>query len=99
MTKEMQRILLASVLIFLVVLLQPIYMNWFGIDLNNNDISKMVKSLDEKRFFKLNSNHYDFVIKENMTVSPKDPHPSIEGHTQWAKQLKEFIDANNLRTI
>ena len=70
-----------------------------AIDLNNNDFSKMVKSLDEKRFFKLNSNHYDFVMKENMIVSPNDPHPSVEGHTKWANELKEFIDANNLRTI
>ena len=28
-----------------------------------------------------------------------DPHPSAEGHLRWAKELKEFIDANNLRTI
>ena len=28
-----------------------------------------------------------------------DPHPSVEGHKRWAEQLKEFIDANNLRTI
>ena len=40
-----------------------------------------------------------FVIKENMIVSPNDPHSSVEGHTKWANELKEFIDANNLRTI
>ena len=38
-------------------------------------------------------------MKENMIVSPKDPHPSVKGHTQWANELKEFIDVNNLRTI
>ena len=63
------------------------------------DFADMYKALDLKRFFKPETNHYDFVIKENIVVSPNDPHPSVEGHTQWANQLKEFIDANNLRTI
>ena len=63
------------------------------------DFAHMYKAVDLKRFFKPETNHYDFVTKENMIVSPKDPHPSVEGHTQWTKQLKEFIDANNLRTI
>ena len=63
------------------------------------DFAHMYKAVDLKRFFKPETNHYDFVIKENMIVSPNDPHPSVKGHTQWAKQLKEFIDANNLRTI
>ena len=28
-----------------------------------------------------------------------DEHPNVEGHKEWAGHLKEFIDANNLRTI
>jgi len=63
------------------------------------DFADMYKALDLKRFFKPETNHYDYVIKESIVVSPDDPHPSVEGHTQWANQLKEFIDANNLRTI
>ena len=69
------------------------------VNLSNPDFNKIVESIDKKRFFKFNSNHYDFVMKENVIVSPNDPHPSIEGHTKWTEQLKEFIDANNLRTI
>jgi hypothetical protein len=41
----------------------------------------------------------EFVLDKNLIVSQNDPHPSGEGHQRWAKQLKEFIDANNLRTI
>ena len=41
----------------------------------------------------------EFVADKNLVVSPQDPHPSAEGHIQWAEQLTDFIDANNLRTI
>ena len=63
------------------------------------DFKIMSKAIDMKRFFKPDSNHYDFIMKEKLIVSPKDPHPSVKGHTQCANELKEFIDANNLRTI
>ena len=66
---------------------------------NIKDFKIMAKAIDMKRFFKPETSHYEFAISENLIVSPKDPHPSIEGHNTWAKQLKEFIDANNLRTI
>ena len=66
---------------------------------NIKDFKTMAKAIDMKRFFKPDTSHYEFAISENLTVSPKDPHPSIEGHNEWAKQLKEFIDVNNLRTI
>jgi hypothetical protein len=69
------------------------------IDLNNSDFSKIVKSLDEKRFFKLNSSHYDYTVENKQECKPGDQHPSKKGHKDWAYQLKEFIDANNLRTI
>ena len=65
----------------------------------NKDIRAYVDMIDSKRFYKLDSSHYDFVIKNNLIVSADDPHPSTEGHTKWAEQLKDFIDANNLRTI
>ena len=70
-----------------------------AINLSNPDFNKIVESIDKKRFFKFNNNHYDFIMKENTIVSVKDPHPSVEGHTKWANELKEFIDVNNLRTI
>jgi len=66
---------------------------------NIKDFKIMAKAIDMKRFFKPETSHYEFAISENLIVSPKDPHPSIEGHNEWAKQLKEFIDADNLRTI
>ena len=69
-----------------------------AVNLNNPDFNKIVNSIDEKRFFKLNSSHYEHITDKKLIVSTDDPHPSTEGHLQWATQLKEFIDANNLRT-
>ena len=51
------------------------------------------------RFFSPNVSHYEFILDKNLVSSPNDPHPSAEGHRQWAEKLKDFIDANNLRTI
>lgn len=71
--------------------------NSFQID--TEDYKTIYNALDMKRFFSPNMSHYEFVLDKKMVVSPNDPHPSAEGHQQWAKMLKEFIDANNLRTI
>lgn len=65
----------------------------------NKDILKLSSALDKKRFFQIDNSHYDYVIKNKLIVSPSDPHPSTDGHMQWATQLTEFIDANDLRTI
>ena len=67
--------------------------------ITNEDIQALYNMVDKKRFFKPETSHYDFVVKENMTVSPLDPRPSADGHSHWAKQLFEYIDANNLRTV
>ncbi len=67
--------------------------------IDNADIQMMWDKIDKNRFFKSNTSHLDYTVKNNQQCKPKDPHPSIEGHKDWAKQLKEFIDANNLRTI
>jgi hypothetical protein len=66
---------------------------------SNPDLRKLELAIDKNRYFKFETSHYDFIMKNKHIVSPKDPHPSTEGHRQWATQLKEFIDANNLRTI
>jgi len=66
---------------------------------SNKDIKTFESHIDKKRFFKFDSSHYDFIMENDLIVSPKDPHPSAEGHEDWAKQLKEFVDAGNLRTI
>ena len=65
----------------------------------NADLELFAKLINYDRFFNFETSHYDFVMKDKLIVSPDDPHPSAEGHKQWATQLKEFIDANNLRTI
>ena len=65
----------------------------------NTDLKKLASSVNKDRFFKIETSHYDFIMENKHIVSPKDPHPSAEGHSQWAKQLKDFIDANDLRTI
>ena len=53
----------------------------------------------QKRFYKLDSSHIDYVQTNNLTISKDDPHPNTKGHEQWATLLKEYIDANNLRTF
>jgi lysophospholipase L1-like esterase len=59
----------------------------------------MESSINKDRFFNFETSHYDFIMENKHIVSPDDPHPSAEGHSQWAKHLTDFIDANDLRTI
>ena len=63
------------------------------------DFKIMKNKINMTRFFNPDTSHYEFVMNEKYIVSLDDPHPSIEGHKLWAKQLKEYIDVNNLRTI
>ena len=65
----------------------------------SKDSHVIYNSLNLKRFFQPESSHYEYILDKKLIVSPNDPHPSTEGHVQWANMLKEFIDANNLRTI
>jgi len=67
--------------------------------ITNADIKLIAKKINTKRYFKPETSHLDFVEKNNYHCQPGDPHPNVEGHKEWAKQLKEFIDASNLRTI
>ena len=69
--------------------------------INNNiqDFKIMFDRIDQKRFYQIDSSHFEFIQKNNFIVSFTDPHPSTEGHLVWAKLLKEHIDANDLRTI
>ena len=61
---------------------------------------KVIKdAINMDRFFSPNLSHYEFILDKGLVSSKNDPHPSAEGHRQWAEKLKEFIDANNLRTI
>ena len=52
-----------------------------------------------KRFFKPEISHYEYVLDRKLIVSPNDPHPSLEGHQQWADMLFEFAKSNNLFEI
>ena len=71
--------------------------NDFG---NGTEDFKVIRNaINMDRFFSPGISQLEFVADKNLIVSPQDPHPSAEGHIQWAKQLKDFIDANNLRTI
>jgi len=67
--------------------------------ITNEDIKFMFNKIDNKRFFKPETSHLDYTVANKQECKPGDPHPSVEGHKDWAGQLKEFIDANNLRTI
>jgi hypothetical protein len=68
-------------------------------DITNEDIKFMFDKIDKKRFFKPETSHLDYTVANKQECKPGDPHPSTVGHKDWAGQLKEFIDANNLRTI
>jgi len=68
-------------------------------DSGSRDFETIKNAIDMKRFFNPRVSHLEYVTDKNLIVSPADPHPSTEGHVQWANKLKEFIDANNLRTI
>ena len=63
------------------------------------DFAVIRNAINMDRFFNPGISQLEFVSDKNLVVSPNDPHPSAEGHKQWAKQIKEFIDVNNLRTI
>ena len=67
--------------------------------IKNEDIKLLKSQINKDRFFMPESSHIDYVLENNLTISKDDPHPSTKGHEQWATLLKEFIDANNLRTI
>ena len=63
------------------------------------DVKVLFNAIDTTRFFKPETSHYDYILENKLVANINDPHPSTEGHIKWATQLKEFIDANNLRTI
>jgi hypothetical protein len=68
-------------------------------EIKNEDIKFMFDKIDKKRFFKSDTSHLDYTVANKQECKPGDPHPSTAGHMDWAGQLKEFIDANNLRTV
>ena len=67
--------------------------------ITNSDVSLLFDKIDKKRFFKPETSHLDYTRENNQQCKPGDEHPNVAGHKDWAGQLKEFIDANNLRTI
>ena len=65
----------------------------------NGDFKIIRDAINMDRFFSPKISHYEYIIDKGLVSSQADPHPSAEGHRQWAEQLMEFIDANNLRPI
>jgi len=68
-------------------------------EIKNPDIKLLFDSINKQRFFRPETSHLDYTVENNQHCKPGDPHPNTEGHQQWAEHLKEFIDANDLRTI
>jgi len=66
--------------------------------ITNPDVQLMFDAIDKKRFFKYETSHHQYADSTGQVISKDDYHPTAEGHRDWANQLKEFIDANNLRT-
>jgi hypothetical protein len=70
------------------------------IQLLNDDIKALYSAINNKRFFKLNESHFQYVLDKNLATDPvKNPHPNKEGHTHWANDLLAFIENNNLLDI
>jgi len=70
-----------------------------NLDIDVHDFNVIKNSLNMKRFFKPEISHYEYVLDRKLIVSPNDPHPSLEGHQQWADMLFEFVKSNNLFEI
>ena len=68
-------------------------------EIKNPDIKLLYSKINQKRFFRSESSHIDFVLENALTISKDDPHPNTEGHERWATMLREYIDDNNLRTF
>ena len=75
------------------------YNTLFDAKITNADVQMLFDKIDKKRFFKPETSHLDYTRENNQQCKDGDEHPSVAGHKDWAGQLKEFIDANNLRTI
>jgi hypothetical protein len=67
--------------------------------IKNKDIEFMFDKIDKKRFFKPDTSHLDYTREKSQQCKPNDEHPNEDGHRDWAKQINEFVNANNLRTI
>jgi hypothetical protein len=67
--------------------------------ITNPDVQLLFDKIEKKRFFKPETSHLDYTRENNQQCKAGDEHPNVAGHKDWAGQLKEFIDANNLRTI
>ena len=65
-------------------------------DTDVKDFQVIKSCLNMKRFFKPDQSHYEYIIDKKLIVSPQDPHPSLEGHQQWAQMLIDFIKDNKL---
>ena len=67
--------------------------------ITNPDVQLLFDKIEKKRFFKPETSHLDYTRENNQQCKVGDEHPNVAGHKDWAGQLKEFIDANNLRTL
>ena len=70
-----------------------------NLNVDVHDFNVIKNSLNMKRFFRPDISHYEYVLDRKLIVSPNDPHPSLEGHQQWADMLFEFAKSNNLFEI
>tara|TARA_R100000030_G_scaffold59463_1_gene44728 strand:+ start:15709 stop:16380 length:672 start_codon:yes stop_codon:yes gene_type:complete len=69
------------------------------VNMQIKDFQTFSNAIDMKRFFSPEQSHLEYIQEKSLVVSPNDPHPSGDGHKQWAQQLKDYINVNNLRTV
>ena len=60
-----------------------------------DECSDLLKQVDEKHYYNLKGNfnncQHGWCIKEGLSVSENDQHPSIQGHKQWGAKLFPMV--------
>ena len=71
----------------------------YGTKVKLGALALLKDNINEDRFYALTEqSHATFICskKPKLVVSKEDLHPSEEGHEAWAKNIKTFIENNNL---
>ena len=55
------------------------------------DFQIIKNSIDMTKFFQPELSHYEYVLDKKLIVSPNDPHPSTDGHQQFADMIIQHI--------
>ena len=57
----------------------------------SSDLKALNNCIDYDRFVKPKDTHYKFVLRNDLGCGADDPHPSLDGHRQWANYIIDFL--------